>query len=76
MALKEAGYTDVFGVDTNRDTLAKAKSLGIIKEGCTTGKDIITFMHFNNLCVYKLTDIEKSKWKIDTPLVYFLGHDW
>lgn len=41
-----------------------------------TGKDIITFMHFNNLCVYKLTDIEKSKWKIDTRLVYFLGHDW
>lgn len=52
MALKEAGYTDVFGVDTNMDTLAKAKSLGIIKEGCTTGKDIIPKADLLVLAVY------------------------
>ena len=33
MALKEAGYTEVYGIDNNIETLRKAKSLGIIKEG-------------------------------------------
>ena len=33
MALKEAGYTEVYGIDKNIETLRKAKSLGIIKEG-------------------------------------------
>ena len=33
MALKEAGYKDVYGVDKNIETLKKAKKLGIIKEG-------------------------------------------
>ena len=33
MALKEAGYTEVYGIDKNTETLRKAKSLGIIKEG-------------------------------------------
>ena len=33
MALKDAGYTDVYGVDKDVETLKKAKSLGIIKEG-------------------------------------------
>lgn len=33
MALKEAGYKDVYGIDKNVDTLKKAKDLGIIKEG-------------------------------------------
>ena len=40
MALKEAGYTQVYGVDKNPDTLYKAKKLGIIKEGFTNEDEI------------------------------------
>jgi prephenate dehydrogenase len=40
MALKEAGYDDVYGIDTNEETLVKAKNLGLIKEGFTSGEEI------------------------------------
>lgn len=52
MALKEAGYTEVYGVDTNINTLEKAKILGIIKEGCTTGDEIIPKADLIILAVY------------------------
>ena len=35
MALKEAGYSEVYGIDTNEETLKKAKEMKIIKEGFT-----------------------------------------
>ena len=41
MALKEAGYDDVYGIDTNEETLVKAKKLGLIKEGFTNGEEIV-----------------------------------
>ena len=41
MALKEAGYDDVYGIDTNEETLVKAKNLGLIKEGFTSGEEIV-----------------------------------
>lgn len=41
MALKEAGYTEVYGIDKNIDTLRKAEDLGIIKEGYVDEKEII-----------------------------------
>lgn len=41
MALKEVGYDDVYGIDTNKETLVKAKNLGLIKEGFTSGEEII-----------------------------------
>lgn len=41
MALKEAGYNDVYGIDINEETLIKAKNLGLIKEGFTSGEEII-----------------------------------
>ncbi|MBE6052910.1 MAG: prephenate dehydrogenase [Clostridium sartagoforme] len=41
MALKAAGYEDIYGIDTNLETLRKAESLGIIKEGYVEGKEII-----------------------------------
>lgn len=41
MALKEAGYNDVYGIDVNEETLTKAKNLGLIKEGFTSGEEII-----------------------------------
>lgn len=41
MALKAAGYEDIYGIDSNLETLRKAESLGIIKKGYVGGKEII-----------------------------------
>ena len=41
MALKNAGCEDVYGIDTNTETLRKAKEMGIIKEGYVEGKEVI-----------------------------------
>ena len=41
MALKAAGYEDVYGIDNNLETLRKAKEIGLIKEGYVDGKEII-----------------------------------
>ena len=41
MALKEAGYNDVYGIDINEETLVKAKKLGLIKAGFTSGEEIV-----------------------------------
>ena len=41
MALKNAGYKDVYGIDTNTETLRKAKEMGIIKDGYVEGKEVI-----------------------------------
>jgi prephenate dehydrogenase len=41
MALKEAGYDDVYGIDINEESLEKAKKLGLIKEGFTDGQEIV-----------------------------------
>lgn len=38
MALKRNGYTDVYGIDTDLETIKKAKEIGIIKEGYLDGK--------------------------------------
>lgn len=52
MALKEAGYSNVYGVDTNKETLQKAKELGIIKEGCTTGKSFFKEADLTIISIY------------------------
>lgn len=52
MALKEAGYTEVYGVDNNIRTLEKAKALGIIKEGCLTGESVIPKADLIILAIY------------------------
>lgn len=41
MALKNNGYKDVYGIDNDKDTLKKAKDMGIIKEGYKDGKSIL-----------------------------------
>ena len=41
MALKNNGYNDVYGIDKDKNTLKKAKDMGIIKEGYIDGKDIL-----------------------------------
>ena len=52
MALKEAGYTEVYGIDKNAETLRKAKSLGIIKEGYEEENEIIPNADLIVLAVY------------------------
>ena len=52
MALKEAGYKEVYGVDKNADTLDKAKKLGIIKEGFTNEDEIISKVDLIVLAIY------------------------
>ena len=39
MALNSAGYSSVYGVDVDEETLRKAKELGIIKDGSTSGEE-------------------------------------
>lgn len=58
MALKEAGYNEVYGIDKNIYTLNKAKALGIIKEGYEDGKEIVSEADLIVLAVYP--DLVKS----------------
>ena len=46
MALKEAGYKEVYGVDINTDTLKRAKEMAIIKEGFINEDEIISKADF------------------------------
>ncbi|HCW54669.1 MAG TPA: prephenate dehydrogenase/arogenate dehydrogenase family protein [Clostridium sp.] len=41
MALKNAGFKDVYGIDINEQSLRKAENLGLIKEGFTDGSKIL-----------------------------------
>ena len=52
MALKEAGYNEVYGIDTNEETLKKAKEMKIIKEGFTREDEIISEMDLIVLSIY------------------------
>ena len=52
MALKEAGYNEVYGIDTNEETLKKAKEMKIIKEGFTREDEIISEMNLIILAIY------------------------
>ena len=52
MALKEAGYSEVYGIDTNEETLKKAKEMKIIKEGFTREDEIINEMNLIILAIY------------------------
>lgn len=52
MALKEAGYTEVYGIDKNKETLKKAKALGIIKEGYEDEREIVEKADLIVLAIY------------------------
>ncbi len=41
MALKRAGFNDVYGIDINEESLKKAEEQGLIKEGFTSGEQIV-----------------------------------
>lgn len=64
MTLNKAGYKDVYGVDVNEETLKKAKALGIINEGCTSGNKFFEKADLIILSIYpKLVTefIEKNR---------------
>lgn len=52
MALKEAGYNEVFGVDKNIETIQKAKNLNLIKEGYLDEGEIISQVDITILAIY------------------------
>lgn len=52
MALNEAGYKEIYGVDINIETLEKAKSLGLIKEGYLEEAEIISKADLVILSIY------------------------
>ena len=52
MALKEAGYKDVYGIDVNEESLKKAKEKELIKEGFKDGKEIIKEADFIIISLY------------------------
>ena len=52
MALKEAGYKEVYGMDKNLETLDKAKKLGIIQEGFVNEDDIISKVDLIVIAIY------------------------
>ncbi|NRT74006.1 prephenate dehydrogenase [Clostridium beijerinckii] len=52
MALKEAGYNDVYGIDINEESLEKAKKLGLIREGFKNGEEVIKSADFIIISLY------------------------
>ena len=52
MALKEAGYREVYGIDTNAQTLQEAREMGIIREGQTVGDRLLRDADLVILAIY------------------------
>lgn len=52
MALNNAGYRDVYGVDVDKETLRKAKELGVIKDGSTTGEEFFKNADLTIISIY------------------------
>ena len=52
MALKNNGYNDVYGIDKDKNTLKKAKDMGIIKEGYLDGKYILKSADLVMISIY------------------------
>ena len=52
MCLKNSGFTNVYGIDTNKETLIKAKEQKLIIDGYTSGKDILGKADLTILSIY------------------------
>lgn len=52
MALKEAGFDEVFGIDTNLETLEKAKRQGLIKAGSISGENFLKEADLTIISIY------------------------
>lgn len=78
MALKEAGYDEVYGIDTNLDTLRKAEDLRIIKKGYVDGTNIVEECDLIILSIYpklvkKFIEDNKNRFKKDTVITDATG---
>ncbi|MBB6623968.1 prephenate dehydrogenase [Clostridium gasigenes] len=78
MALKEAGYEDVYGLDTDLDTLKKAENLRIIKKGYIDGTDIVEKCDLIILSIYprlvkKFIQDNKNRFKKGTVITDATG---
>ncbi len=54
LALKESGYEEVYGVDSDQDTLDKALSMDVILKGSCEAKDILPLADLTILAIYPL----------------------
>ncbi|MBU5336713.1 prephenate dehydrogenase [Intestinibacter bartlettii] len=52
MAFKEAGFEDVYAVDLNQESIAKAKNMGIIKDGSDRAKEFLEISDLVIICIY------------------------
>lgn len=52
MAFKEAGFEDVYAVDLNKDSIEKAKNMGIIKDGSDNAKQFLEIADLVIICIY------------------------
>lgn len=52
MAFKEAGFEDVYSVDLNKESIEKAKNMGIIKDGSDNAKQFLEIADLVIICIY------------------------
>lgn len=52
MAFKEAGFEDVYAVDLNKESIQKAKNMGIIKNGSDNAKQFLEIADLVIICIY------------------------
>ena len=52
MAFKEAGFEDIYAVDLNKESIEKAKNMGIIKDGSYNAKQFLEIADLVIICIY------------------------
>lgn len=52
MTFKEAGFEDVYAVDLNKESIEKAKNMGIIKDGSDNAKQFLEIADLVIICIY------------------------
>ncbi|WP_297635450.1 prephenate dehydrogenase [uncultured Clostridium sp.] len=75
---KELGYNEVYGVDISKETLKKAKDLGIIKEGFLEESEIVKECELIILAIYpklifKFIEKNKDKFREGTVITDVTG---
>ena len=52
MSFKEAGFEEVYAIDTNLESIKKAKEMGIIKDGSNDAKKFLKIADLVIICIY------------------------
>lgn len=52
MAFKEAGYENIYAIDTNVESIRKAKEMNIIKDGSNEAKQFLEIADLVIICIY------------------------